>query len=69
MTVLIVTHDLEYLRGFDKIIFLQNDAPAVVGNYESLVRDCAEFRLFEGDAIQQKRRLHEQPVHHLYTDA
>ena len=25
-TVLVVTHDLEYLRGFDKIIFLQSDA-------------------------------------------
>jgi ATP-binding cassette, subfamily B, bacterial PglK len=68
-TVLVVTHDLEYLRGFDKIVFLQSDAPAVIGNYETLVRDCAEFRLFEGDAIQQKRRLHEQPVHNSYTDA
>jgi ATP-binding cassette, subfamily B, bacterial PglK len=68
-TVLVVTHDLEYLRGFDKIIFLQNDAAAVVGNYETLVRDCAEFRLFQGDVIEQKRRLHEHPVHHSYTDA
>ena len=68
-TVLVVTHDLEYLRGFDKIIFLQNDSAAVVGNYETLVRDSAEFRLFQGDVIKQKRRMHEHPVHNSYTDA
>lgn len=68
-TVLVVTHDLEYLRDFDKVIFLQNDAAPVIGNYESLIRDCAEFRLFEGDVIQQKRQMHENPVHHSHTNA
>ena len=68
-TVLVVTHDLEYLRDFDKVIFLQNDAAPVIGNYETLVRDCAEFRLFEGDVIRQKRQMHENPVHHSHTNA
>jgi len=67
-TVLVVTHDLEYLFGFDKVIFLQNGAAVAIGKYEALRRDCAEFRRFEGDVIEQKRR-HEQSVYHSYSHA
>ena len=57
-TVLVVTHDVEYLAAFDKIIFLQKGSLRMVGTYDSLVRDCPEFRRFQGELLEQK--LHAQ---------
>ncbi|HXP32184.1 MAG TPA: ABC transporter ATP-binding protein [Stellaceae bacterium] len=57
-TVVIVTHDLEYLGAFDKVIFIGKGALRMAGTYESLVRDCPEFRRFQGELLEQK--LHAQ---------
>jgi ATP-binding cassette, subfamily B, bacterial PglK len=55
-TVLIVTHDIEYLADFDKIIFMEKGNIVSLGSYAALVEECPEFRRFEGALVEQQRQ-------------
>ncbi len=55
-TVLVVTHEVEHLARFDRIVFLQKGRIVRSGSYDALVRDCPEFRRFEGRLVEQRER-------------
>jgi ABC-type bacteriocin/lantibiotic exporter with double-glycine peptidase domain len=52
-TVIVITHDIEYLPRFDRIIFMVEGRVVMCGTYEELVRGCLEFRRFQGEVIAQ----------------
>ena len=45
-TVIVVTHAVEYVPEFHKVIFVQNGGSVTSGTYVSLMTGCAEFREF-----------------------
>ncbi len=49
-----ITHDIEHLGLFDKIVFMRKGAVVLTGPYATLVRDSAEFRAFQGDLLHGK---------------
>ena len=54
-TVLLVTHQLQYLPSCDRVCFLR-DKQAVVGTHEELMRECDDYRVM----IEQHSRSEEE---------
>ena len=52
--MLVITHDVEYLQLFDRIIYLDRGRIFAVGTYEELVAKIAEFRKFTGDVPKRE---------------
>ena len=50
-TVLVMTHDLDHLGRFDKVLFIRRGVLVMAASYDRLMRDCAEFRHFRGDLL------------------
>lgn len=55
-TVLVITHDLEFLRLFDKIVFLDRGNMVMAGNYDELAAKSPEFRRFHGELLEHEKR-------------
>ena len=51
VTVLVMTHDLDHLARFDKVMFMRRGILVMAASYDRLMRDCAEFRHFRGDLL------------------
>lgn len=55
-TVLVITHDVEHLKLFDRIIYLDRGCVVAAGTYDELATKIAEFRTFTGDAPKRELR-------------
>jgi ABC-type multidrug transport system fused ATPase/permease subunit len=55
-TVLVITHDIEFLRLFDRVVFLDRGKMVMAGSYDELAAKSPEFRNFHGDVRQHERR-------------
>jgi ATP-binding cassette subfamily C protein len=53
-TVIVITHDIEYLPLFDRVVFMMDGRVVMAGPYEALA-GCAEFRRFQGEAMARAR--------------
>ena len=56
-TVIVITHDLEYLPLFDKVVFMQDGAVVMAGSFEHLLRNCPAFRSFQSDLVRNEQAI------------
>ena len=43
-TIFFITHDLSYLKLFDKVIFLDNGKIEIEGSYDYVIKNSIKFR-------------------------
>jgi ABC-type multidrug transport system fused ATPase/permease subunit len=55
-TLVVVTHDLEHLTLFDRVVFIRHGRVVMAATYDELVARSPEFRAFQGEIRARKTR-------------
>ncbi len=62
-TRVIVTHRLQYLYKFDKILFMVEGMMHAFGTFSELIGTCPEFKDFLAEHTDESKRSEEEPLH------